>query len=253
MAQPNQAQSTPTATDTSAGASIYSYILNIYDFYVLWISFTHYWRCPTSTTLLPFFQKHSSPSSQLDVAPGSGYFLANSPEFFSKNPETGKPNHLTLLDLNKASLQKTETRLKAVPQSQNLDIESIHGDAFEVRSILANRKFHSISLFNLLHCLPGPPARKAELLAEFASNLDPTPDPETGRESTIYGSTILGYGAEHNWLGRQHMRFYNNKGIFGNEEDTREVFEQALRERYESVDVEIRGVVMLFSASKPRK
>lgn len=48
------------------------------------------------------------------------------------------------------------------------------------------------------------------------------------------------------------MRFYNSKGIFGNEEDTREVFERVLRERYQSVEVEVKGVVMLFAASKPR-
>lgn len=46
------------------------------------------------------------------------------------------------------------------------------------------------------------------------------------------------------------MRFYNQKGIFSNEQDTLQDLKSALRDRYDEVSFQIKGCVALFSAQK---
>src|SRR3546814_3152770 len=67
------------------------------------------------------------------------------------------------------------------------------------------------SITYLLHCLPGPSSRKAVAFA----NLKPL----LNDGARVFGATILGRGVRHNALGRQVLRLYNARGIFGNAED----------------------------------
>lgn len=46
------------------------------------------------------------------------------------------------------------------------------------------------------------------------------------------------------------MRAYNRKGIFGNLHDTRDALEDTLRQDFARVEVEQRGMVVLFAAHK---
>jgi len=59
----------------NAGSAIYTPILlrSIYDTWVLGISNTYFWKCPTASVLLPFFEMHMS-RRHLDVGVGTGYF-----------------------------------------------------------------------------------------------------------------------------------------------------------------------------------
>ena len=102
-------------------------------------------------------------------------------------------------------------------------------------------KFESIGLSYLLHCLAGPFARKTAIFDNLA--------PLLASDGVLFGTTILGSAAGHNALGRRLMTVYNAKGVFGNEDDTIEELEKALRQRFRRVSVVQIGVVALFSAS----
>jgi ubiquinone/menaquinone biosynthesis C-methylase UbiE len=84
------------AQDSAAGAAVYSrFTLFIYDFWVLGVSNLYAWRCPTSSVLVPFFNKNLS-KKYLDIGVGTGYFLAHT--------NLKSDNKITLVDLNKNSL-----------------------------------------------------------------------------------------------------------------------------------------------------
>ena len=79
-----------------------------------------------------------------------------------------------------------------------------------------DERYDSISLFYLLHCLPGPLAAKAEKFARLKHKLQP--------DGVLFGATILWDEAGHNGFGRVLMNIYNKKGIFGNHHDTESGF-----------------------------
>ena len=85
---------------------------------------------------------------------------------------------------------------------------------------------------------------QAHCICESKTSLD--------SEGTLFGATILGYGAQHYLLGRLTMRLYNWKGILGNADDSPEVFVKALEDEFEEVETHVVGVVLLFRARKPR-
>ncbi|KAJ0273354.1 hypothetical protein COL940_009900 [Colletotrichum noveboracense] len=79
----------------------------------------------------------------------------------------------------------------------------------------------------LIHCVPGPPARKAEALIRLKSLLTP--------DGKLFGVTILGKGVKHNSMGKALMFWHNLFGVFGNTEDDMESFVGPLREAFEDV------------------
>lgn len=216
--------------DPTAGAAVYSRPLLLrlfYDILVLSISNTFIWRCSTSHILLPFFKARASPK-HLDIGVGTGYFL--------KHADLAKDASVTLCDLN------GDTLATAKSQIPELKTECLLHDVFE--PLPTKEKFGSISLMYLLHCMPGPPERKAAIFGHLKNNLE-----EGG---VLFGATILGKGVEHNWAGRYVMKFYNKKGIFGNWDDGAEVFLKELKMHFEDVDARVEGVVLLFTARGPR-
>lgn len=134
--------------NTQAGAAIYSpLLLKMYDALVLGLSNRYAWQCSTDAVLLPFFQQHLS-ANHLDIGVGSGYFLAHS---------TFAPQQkLTLLDLNRNSLQAASAHIAHVQPVL------IQEDILNSSGALGQQKFDSISLFYLLHCLPGDMEQKAD-------------------------------------------------------------------------------------------
>lgn len=210
-----------------AGAAIYSpLVLYLYDFWVLKISNTFAWRCPTKDTQLPFFRQHIG-QRHLDIGPGPGYYLAN-----SNIPEK---TAVTLLDLNPNSLNAAQKRLGKRATLIEADV---------TQTLPLEGVYDSISIFFLIHCLPGPLKWKMKLFTDLK--------PFLANSGVIYGSTILGKGVEHNWLGSRLMNLYNSRGIFGNWEDGEEDIRQALLENFENVETKVVGCVLLFSVSRPR-
>ena len=217
--------------DSELGAAVYSdRVLKIYDRWVLGFSNHYAWKCPTKAVLLPFFRQHLS-TNHLDVGVGSGYYLAHS----SDKPE----QQVTLLDLNDNSLRAAGSRIA------HLQPSLVRDDVLQPSGALGDRKFDSISLFYLLHCLPGN-------MAEKGSKVFSTLGPHLSSGGVLYGATILGDEVNHNGLGRRLMGLYNRKGIFGNQHDTQTDLQSVLTEHFAEVAVWKVGKVALFTAQGHR-
>lgn len=215
---------------TEGGAAVYSpRVLKIYDRWVLGFSNRYAWQCPTGTVLLPFFQQNLS-ADHLDVGVGSGFYLANS----GSNPG----QRVTLLDLNENSLRAAASRI------EHLQPALVQEDILQPCGALAGRKFSSISLFYLLHCLPGQMAHKGSAVFNHLRE-------HLATDGTLYGATILGDASGHNWMGRRLMRLYNRKGIFGNRQDTLASLDASLKRHFARVTVWQHGHVALFRAEIP--
>ena len=215
-------------TDSSAaGAAVYSpFTLALYDAWVLGISNRYAWRCPTKEVLLPFFRANAG-LRHLDIGVGTGYYLANA--------QLPADTQITLLDLNPSSLEAARRRIDR-PGTRTLQHDVM-------TPIPGDELFDSISLFYLLHCLPGPLDAKAAIFGTLKHKLQPG--------GVLFGATILGDEAGHNGFGRKLMAVYNKKGIFGNRGDTQLGFEAHLRQHFRDVTLKREGKVLLFRAAQP--
>ncbi|GAQ37826.1 hypothetical protein AtubIFM55763_006765 [Aspergillus tubingensis] len=226
------------------GWEIYSSItLTIYDIIVHWWNDNYVWRCPLPV-LSSFFAANVGPR-HMDIGVGTGLFPVQHREQMRQRHQEW-PQHLVLVDMNPSCLQKSAERIDCPSKT-----ECVQASVFEPFTVPAGQgslgaspKFDSISMMYLLHCLPPPTDHKATVFAHLKRHLT--------AEGTLFGATILGYGAQHNLLGRLTMRLYNWKGIFGNTDDNPEVFVKALENEFEEVETHIVGVVLLFRARKPR-
>lgn len=222
----NAENSTPHSGE--AGAAVYSpFVLSFYDTWVLGLSNSFAWRCPTKGIQLPFFGQFIG-QRHLDIGPGSGYYL--------KHGNIPEDTVVTLLDLNINSLLAAEKRLG---RSSTLTIE-----ADVTQPLALDGVYDSISMFYLIHCLPRPLEEKMKLLTSLKHHL--------AENGVVYGTTILGKDVQHNWFGRLLMKFYNSRGIFGNWQDGEKEIRQALCKDYEKVETKAVGCVLLFSASRPK-
>jgi hypothetical protein len=215
----------PRADEVEAGQRVYTpFTLRVYDLFVLGFSNRFVWRCPSSE-MLERYDGHVG-ARHLDVGVGTGWFLDRC-RWPVERPE------ITLLDLNENSLSAASDRIRryapATVQANVLD-----------RVDLGDARFDSIGANFLFHCLPGGLEAKA---ATVASNLRPYLTPG----GFLFGSTILGRGVSHNFLGRRLMRLYNRKRIFSNLEDDQRGLEQGLASELSDVEIEVVGAVALFA------
>ncbi|PIL35007.1 hypothetical protein GSI_02794 [Ganoderma sinense ZZ0214-1] len=218
--------------------------LRLYDLFVLSISNTLAWRCPTRSTLLPFYLKHvKSSSAHLEVGSGTGYYPATA----AVSGALSKTRLLTLCDLNPNTLAYSRRRIARAGYTGS--IETLEHNVFHPLAHSHDRdvrgKYDSVALYYLFHCLPGAFPRKAtDVFASVAPALAPN--------GVMHGATVLGTGVVHNWFGARLMAFYNKKGVFGNIGDSEEGLRQALEEAFEEWEVTVVGAVALFEARKPR-
>lgn len=215
--------------NTDEGAKVYTPLtLKLYDWWVLNISNDIAWRCPTKEYLLPHFLRNLS-SNHLDVGVGTGYYLTHAPE----------NRAISLMDLNNSSLKAASARVGEARIKSK-----IKHDVFEAYPESLRNKFDSISMFYLLHCLPGYMAEKEIIIKNAKMALT--------NNGVLYGATILGDEVKHNAFGKKLMRIYNNKGIFSNANDSEKHLKKILSEHFESTEITIIGTVALFSASGRR-
>jgi SAM-dependent methyltransferase len=212
----------------AAGAAVYSpFTLTFYDIWVLGLSNSFAWYCPTKTVQLPFFQVFMG-QRHLDIGPGTGYYLANA--------DIPEKTQMTLMDLNAHSLSYAKQRLgRAETQVVQADV---------TQPLPLTGTYDSISTFFLIHCLPGPLERKMVLFTNLK--------PHLAENGTIYGTTILGKGVKHNWFGTILMNIYNRRGIFSNWDDGEVEIREALCKEYGKVETSVIGRVLMFSASQPK-
>ena len=193
------------------------------------ISNTLAWRCPFST-LQALYQRNAS-ARHLDAGVGTGLFLART--------KFQAGSRLSLLDLNPASLQYSERRLR---QHSPL---CHHADVLAPATLkdLPGAPFDSVALMYLLHCLPGTLDSKKVVFANLGRWLS--------ERGVLFGATILGGDAvRHNLAGRCLMRWYNRSGIFSNRWDTLEDLQRGLDAHFHDTSVRVQGRVALFEARR---
>lgn len=211
------------------GQAIYSRsVLSIYDLWVLGISNSFIWKCPTKF-ILDYFNVHVS-SNHLDVGVGTGYYLDKG-KFPELSPRVG------LMDLNSNSLNESAKRISRYqPEKYRVNVLD------EIR--LDIEPYDSVSLNYLFHCLPGKLEEKLKVLDNLA--------PYVKRNGVVFGSTIVSNAANTSSLAKKLMSIYNRKGIFSNSTDTSEALENYLTTNYDEFEIMKQGCVVLFSAKGRR-
>jgi SAM-dependent methyltransferase len=248
------------AKETAAGTAIYSpFLLNfIYDWVVMGLYFTYAWGAPTSR-IGSFFNRNTASAVRaaqasgrrprvLDIGVGTGYFPGTCE---SLDADTGVPVDVVLADLNPNCLEAASARVqrlsKIAPRTVQVDFleTDMTAPLAITRERLGGQGFDSISCMMLIHCVPGPPARKAQSLVRLAALLND--------EGVLFGTTILGKGVKHNLFGKYLMYMHNLSGIFENRLDDPEGLVGPLNEVFESVEWEVVGKTLFFEARRPKK
>ena len=216
----------PQQLNTESGASVYSpTILKLYDFGVLGLSNRFVWQCPTKTVLLPFYKEHLG-LKHLDVGVGTGFYIARA--------GLTRSHQVSLLDLNENSLQA------AAAQVKQAKVRTFMRDVMQPSSEPADTGYDSISLFYLLHCLPGTMDDKETAIANLKRYLS--------KDGVLYGVTILGEEVGHNAIGRRLLKIYNDRGIMHNMGDTLDDLQRMLSRQFQNVRVRRHNKVALFVA-----
>jgi len=195
--------------------------LAFYDWWVLGISNRRIWKCETEK-ILELYRAKLSPN-HLEVGVGTGYFLEHS--------LSGRPR-IALLDINRDCLDRTARRIEAYKPEihQENVLEPLH---------LKGKRFDSIAINYLLHCLPGALEVKAGKVCDHLV-------PFLENDGVLFGSTILGLDIQRPFFAKLLMGRYNKKGIFSNAQDSLGGIMETLSKRFKTFNVEVCGCVVLF-------
>lgn len=239
--------------ETKPGAQAYTpSSLKTYDTLVLGVVSPYGWKC-SAEKLISFFNHNidtakSTGSGQtriLDIGVGTGYFPARAP--------LTESTEFVLVDLNQNCLDVTAPVIRAAHPGLSHRITTFIGDflaqgdepnSLFKKGTLPEGGFDAISLMFLLHCLPGPPARKTDALCRMRHLLRPG--------GVLFGATILGKGQSYNLLARFVLFLNNYLGVFDNHKDDAVSFLEPLKEVFNDVRFEIVGCMLLFEARDPK-
>ncbi|KAF6814031.1 methyltransferase [Colletotrichum sojae] len=247
--------------DTTRGADAYNTTnLKTYDTLVFGVVTPYGWRCPTDK-LIAFFNRNVAraadpyakgsgqgvpPTRILDIGVGTGYFPARAP--------LPRWTEYVLADLNQDCLDVTLPVIERAHPEVGARARKVVGDfltqgeepksMFSKASALPAGGFNAVSLMFLLHCLPGPTARKVEAVGRMGRLLRPG--------GVVFGATILGKGVSRNPLARLVLWLNNYMGVFDNHQDDAVSFLVPLQKMFNEVRYEVVGCMLLFEASDPR-
>lgn len=178
------------------------------------------WRCDREVMLADYAQHLGA--RHLDLGPGTGFFL----DKCSRTREVG------LVDLNSDVLAECGRRLaRFTPTMWERDVLS----PFEVDG----RRFDSVGMSFLLHCLPGGMRHKARVFDHARAHVD--------RGGKIFGSTVLDQGVEHTSQAFSLLAELNEKGTFSNTGDSLADLEHELALRTSDYTLTVHGSVALFA------
>ena len=213
-----------SAEQTGAGQAVYTKrTLVAYDVVVLGLSNRFIWKCPTRR-LLAHYDRHVT-ENHLDVGVGTGYFLDRC-RFPAPTPR------LALMDLNPDALEFASQRLARYHP------ETYRRNVLEPISIGA-KKFDSVGINYLLHCLPGSIESKSVAFDHLKALMNPN--------AVLFGSTLLQGGVPRSGPARRLMDTYNKRGIFSNQGDDLDGLKRALGRRFRNVSMEVAGCAALFA------
>ncbi len=183
------------------------------------------WECPTKIVLLPFYKEHLG-LKHLDVGVGTGFYIARA--------GLTRSHQVSLLDLNENSVRA------AAAQVKQAKVRTFMRDVMQPSSEPVDTGYDSISLFYLLHCLPGTMDDKETAIANLKRYLS--------KDGVLYGATILGDEAAHNPIGRMLLKLYNDKGVFHNMADTFDDLQRMMKRQFQNVQIRRHNKVALFVA-----
>lgn len=239
-----ESDSSPLKGRNDDGAAVYTpWLLYLYDFLVLFVTNSFAWKCSTSKVMLPLFQSTLS-ENHVDIGVGTGYFPAQAIQSGCSCKK------MTLIDLNPSALAAAKGRVSAAVAAavppKHLQVNTIVADATEPLPIPESQdNFTSMTMFYLIHCIPGPPQNKVRVFDVARRHL--------AEDGVLAGATVLGRSRPMNWLAWILMNTHNRSGIFHNWDDTAKVFEEGLRSNFDEVETWIVGRSFLFRARKPRQ
>ncbi|KAK9415818.1 putative Methyltransferase [Seiridium unicorne] len=218
-----------------------SFLARIYDHYVLGFNMKYAWGAAADSVLLPFFADNFS-HRHMDIGVATGWF----PATVLGRPIRNQERHqLTLVDFNETSLNATKARVLSVAPHSVVDCVQADITAALPEALQNSlRKYDTISMFNLFHCVPGG----LEKLRAFATYKELLSD-----DGAMAGCTVLGHKHARGFFSRLYLRIYNRLDIFNNWDDDLETIEKTLRQEFEQVETEVVGMMLLFKASRPRR
>jgi hypothetical protein len=154
-------------------------------------------------------------------------------------PILSKLKHIALLDSSMASLQYPSQRTTSSGyKGHNIQLYEYH--ILKPLPITLNRTFDSISLFDVLHRLPGTfPLKTAHIATILLPVLVAGPD------STLYGTTVLGRGVRHSWIGAYLLSRYTRSGLWSKYGDDADGLKAGFMSYFEEVEVEVVGTTAL--------
>jgi SAM-dependent methyltransferase len=198
-------------------------VLAFYDLLVLQLTCRLVWRCPNER-ILATYQEHLT-GNHLEVGVGTGYFLDRF-QFPTDRPRIG------LLDLNANSLERTARRIaRYQPEIYQANV---------LAPIKINaRRFDSVGMNYVLHCLPGGLPAKGVSFAHLKALLNPG--------GVLFGATLLQDGLHRSGAAVSLMRLCNAYQTLDNVGDSKDGLVLALRQHLNDVRVEVAGCVALFS------
>lgn len=197
-------------------------VLRTYDWLVHRISNRLLWRCPTSE-LRRLYDRNVS-DRHVDIGVATGYLL-------DKAKWPIQPA-ITLIDLNPNCLEVASRRIRRFAP------KTVQADVLEPLPPVG--PFRSAGLCYLLHTVPGSIPEKAVVFDHLRPLLAPG--------ASVFGATILQGDLPRSRPAQALMNLYNRKGIFSNAGDTLEHLDAALRQRFRTVQITVRGTVALFEA-----
>jgi SAM-dependent methyltransferase len=220
----NHDAAVPFAIGGSRGQAAFTRAgLAVYDLLILRALCPWVWRCP-SERIVATYRRHLS-NNHLEVGVGTGYFLDRA-RFSAWAPR------LALLDLNTHCLAHTARRIARYhPEVHEADV--LQPIALE------GRRFDSIALNYVLHCLPAPWPQKGAVFAHLKALLHPG--------GTLFGATLVQSDVPQSAFSVGVMRWFNARGTLHNQADTQARLVQGLKQHLDDVEVEQVGCVALFS------
>ncbi|MFC0540624.1 class I SAM-dependent methyltransferase [Kutzneria chonburiensis] len=204
-------------------AAIYTRsVLAIYDPIALGVMCPLVWKC-SPRVMLSFYNRNVR-GRHLDIGPGTGIFLDRC-AFPVPNPS------VVVADLNQNVLDTVRERIARYHP------ETLVRDAL-LPLDLGERRFESVGLLSVLHCLPGTMADKAVVFDNVRGHVEPG-----GR---IFGGTVLGDGPNHTRLMRWMIGKYNQAGSFANDGDRLAQLHTELGRRFDDYRIYLHGAMAFF-------
>jgi hypothetical protein len=186
------------------GAEIYGQlVLFLYETIVLQLNLGFIWGCLVHQFLLPFFVDSVSPR-HLDCGVATGYFSAAAMQHVRKAQLTGQ-YQITLVHLNPSCLVTAKRSILAA--APDVRVQSVHVDARAgLPPALKGSEFASLSMFNLLHCIPNE-TDKLQILRNYKELL--------ADDGVLVGCTLLGSQYCTGVVASAHLRLILRSGHSG--------------------------------------